>query len=107
MLHELKLTQPYFDDVASGKKNFELRRNDRDFYPGDYLALNEYTDDGYTGRFLLAMITYVLGRCDGLRDDYCILGIAPCHLGGKDVFLKMGMQNRISEADHGGESDAS
>ncbi|WP_156809739.1 DUF3850 domain-containing protein [Riemerella columbina] len=30
-LHKLKLKQPYFDDVFYGRKNFEVRKNDRNF----------------------------------------------------------------------------
>lgn len=38
-IHELKLDTKYFDDVASGKKTFEIRKNDRQFQVGDVLAL--------------------------------------------------------------------
>ncbi|MGY3710727.1 DUF3850 domain-containing protein [Lactococcus lactis subsp. lactis] len=37
--HELKLDIKYFDDVKSGKKKFEIRKNDRDFQVGDTLRL--------------------------------------------------------------------
>ncbi|MGF2004125.1 DUF3850 domain-containing protein [Lactococcus lactis] len=40
--HELKLDIKYFDDVKSGKKNFEIRKNDRDFQVGDVLELKAY-----------------------------------------------------------------
>lgn len=40
--HELKLDIKYFDDVKSGKKNFEIRKNDRDFQVGDVLKLRAY-----------------------------------------------------------------
>lgn len=29
--HELKIAPRWFNDVQSGRKNFEIRRNDRDF----------------------------------------------------------------------------
>lgn len=38
-IHELKLDIKYFDDVKSGKKNFEVRKNDRDFQVGDILKM--------------------------------------------------------------------
>lgn len=79
MLHELKLTQPYFDDVAKGDKSFEVRRFDRPFKVGDYLALNEYVDGKYTGRFMVAQIKNIL-REIGLLEEYCVLGIVPCRL---------------------------
>lgn len=40
--HELKLDINYFEDVKSGLKNFEIRRNDRDFRVGDILELKKY-----------------------------------------------------------------
>ncbi|WP_339012617.1 DUF3850 domain-containing protein [Lactococcus garvieae] len=41
-IHELKLDIKYFEDVKSGKKNFEIRKNDRDFQIGDVLELKAY-----------------------------------------------------------------
>lgn len=39
--HNLKLDAKYFDDVKSGKKNFEIRKNN-DFNVGDILELKLY-----------------------------------------------------------------
>lgn len=74
-VHEVKLSSNYFDDVLSGKKPFELRKNDRDYREGDYLILNEIDNDKLTGRKVKVQITYLLQGYDGLLDDYCILGI--------------------------------
>lgn len=41
--HELKLDSKFFDDVKSGKKNFEIRNNDRGFEIGDILELKSYS----------------------------------------------------------------
>lgn len=43
MIHQLKCEAKYFEDVCSGNKTFEVRKNDRGFHVGDYLALNELT----------------------------------------------------------------
>lgn len=40
--HELKLDIKYFDDVKTGKMNFNVRKNDRDFQVGDILELKAY-----------------------------------------------------------------
>ncbi|WP_282798853.1 DUF3850 domain-containing protein [Lactococcus lactis] len=45
--HELKLDIKYFNDVESGKKNFEIRKNDRDFKVGDILELKAYENGMY------------------------------------------------------------
>ena len=43
MIHQLKTEHNFFEDVISGKKTFEVRKNDRDFMVGDFLALKELT----------------------------------------------------------------
>lgn len=48
--HELKILPKWYVDVESSKKNFEIRRNDRDFKVGDTLILQEYEEGSYTGR---------------------------------------------------------
>lgn len=75
--HELKILPEWFNDVQSGKKNFEVRRADRNFKVGDYLLLKEWYRGKFTGRQLTRQIEYVY-RGDGtygLSEDYCILGI--------------------------------
>ena len=74
-VHELKLAAMYFKDVATGKKCFELRKNDRGFKTGDALRLNEYADGKETGRHIEADIVYMLEDYNGLQEGYCILGI--------------------------------
>ena len=56
-IHELKLAKMYYADVASGKKRFELRKNDRGFKVGDGLRLKEYTNGEETGRYIDALPT--------------------------------------------------
>lgn len=41
-IHELKLDIKYFDEVKNGHKNFEIRKNDRDYQIGDVLELKAY-----------------------------------------------------------------
>lgn len=40
--HELKTQPVFFDAVARGDKNFEARKNDRNFLTGDTLILRRY-----------------------------------------------------------------
>ena len=65
----------YIKDVATGKKSFELRKNDRGFKTGDALRLNEYADGKETGRHIEADIVYMLEDYSGLQEGFCILGI--------------------------------
>jgi hypothetical protein len=73
---DLKIVQPHFDDVASGRKKAELRKDDRDFAVGDMLILREWTGTEYTGRKISATITHILKDCGfGLAEGYVILSI--------------------------------
>lgn len=74
MLHELKILPEYFKEVISGRKTFELRKNDRNFQVGDKVLLKEWNLKEYTGRECEVMITYILHDYDffGLEKDYCI-----------------------------------
>ena len=76
VLHELKILPKYYDEVISGKKRFELRKDDRDFQVGDTVSLKEFEDGKYSGREKRFNIKYILRNCPeyGLKDGYCILG---------------------------------
>ena len=74
-IHEVKISSIYFDDVAAGIKNFELRKNDRGYKVGDILKLNEVKSGKETGRFIKAKIEYTLEEHTGLQEGYCILSI--------------------------------
>lgn len=76
MRHTLKTDSCYFQEVASGNKTFELRKNDRNFQPGDTLILQEYDGKQFTGREISCDVPYVFpGGQFGLSEDYCILSI--------------------------------
>lgn len=75
--HDIKILPQYYEDVISGKKSFEIRKNDRDYKVGDVFVLREWdSDHGYTGRSYANVIKYVLKDCPeyGLQDGYCIFG---------------------------------
>lgn len=56
-----KIWPEYFDEVASGKKKFELRLNDFEINEGDVLLLEEWDPKTkkYTGRNIEKRVTYV------------------------------------------------
>lgn len=76
MEHHLKTLPEYFEDVAAGRKPFEVRRDDRPFAVGDTLLLEEWDGTTYTGRTARVAVTYVL-RGEYCRGGYCIMGIKP------------------------------
>ena len=85
MIHAVKVTPKYFNDVTGGNKTFEVRKNDRGYLVGDYLALNEYEQKAgvpdqncYTGKSALFIIRYVLDDPAYCKKGYVVLGLEPC-----------------------------
>lgn len=73
--HDLKVLPEFFEDILSGKKNFELRKDDRGYQVGDAFLLREWTPEhGYTGRAYANRIDQILRDCPeyGLMDGYII-----------------------------------
>lgn len=73
--HQIKIGSSFFEDVCSGKKNFELRKNDRDYREGDILEMMEFEYGKVTGNAVKALVTYLLEDYTGLEEGYCIMGI--------------------------------
>jgi hypothetical protein len=77
-VHSLKTVQPYFNDVASGAKKFEVRHDDRNFQVNDVLILKEYDPKNHTctGKILVAKVTYILRDYTfGMLPDHVVMGI--------------------------------
>lgn len=45
MIHALKILPEFFKAMAAGTKSFEVRKNDRPYHTGDYVALNEWNSE--------------------------------------------------------------
>jgi Domain of unknown function (DUF3850) len=77
-VHELKTLKPYFQDVYSGVKKFEVRFNDRNFQVNDLLGLEEFDDatQTYTGRYIIRRVTYILSDPMFVKDGFVIMGLA-------------------------------
>lgn len=75
-VHDIKIATSYYEDIVSGKKSFELRKNDRGYKEGDSIKMLEFDDGKHTGRTIDADIIYLLEEYTGLQEGYCILGIA-------------------------------
>lgn len=73
--HDLKILPEYFKEVLSGKKPFEIRKNDRNFEVNDLIVLHEYDAErqSYTGRFVKRQITYVTDYAQ--KGNYVVLGL--------------------------------
>lgn len=73
--HHLKIAKMFFDAVDTGKKSFELQKNDRNYQIGDILELHEMSDGEETGRATEKQVIYILEGFKGLEEGYCILGL--------------------------------
>lgn len=85
----LKIRPEYFEAVKSGKKTFEVRRNDRGFKVGDIVVLREIDAlDNYqfTGRRIEVEITYILDDAEYCKPGFVIFGFKI--LGPKDLCKK-------------------
>lgn len=74
--HRLKIAKMFFDTVDTGKKSFELQKNDRNYQIGDILELHEMSNGEETGRVTEKQVIYVLEGFKGLEEGYCILGLS-------------------------------
>ncbi|EOB3407703.1 ASCH/PUA domain-containing protein [Enterococcus hirae] len=71
--HELKILPEYFEAVTSGRKRFEIRKNDRDYKVGDLLYLREWNGENFTGDSYKAEVTYITDYAQ--KDGYVVMGI--------------------------------
>ena len=77
MVHRLKIHPDYFEEVAEGRKAFEIRKDDRNYNRGDVLELEEFSDGEYTGRACAKSVSYCLRHASeyGLKKGYVILSL--------------------------------
>ena len=95
-VHHLKIWPQYFQALQDGSKNFDVRRDDRNFRVGDFIVFEEFNPDGfgqehgesigeYTGRQINRQIIYVLPGgpvtgtppVRGIRQGFAVLGLKP------------------------------
>lgn len=90
-VHKLKCWPEEFEAISRGLKTCEIRRNDRDYQPGDVLRLQEFDpygnrpmmalddDPRYTGRALEVFVRHLArgGRppLDFLSDGIVVMSI--------------------------------
>ena len=88
MEHELKTDPLPWEDIAAGRKTFEVRRDDRGYEVGDvlFLAKTRYTAaemaEGkpleYTGAWQRVGVQHLLrGPAYGIPDGFVVMSIRP------------------------------
>ncbi len=75
MIHELKVWPEEYQLLQIGTKEFEVRKNDRNFEAGDSLNLREWDPKTalYTGRWMIRRISYMIQGKFGLPEDVCVM----------------------------------
>lgn len=77
-IHKLKTWPGHFSALKRGIKQFEIRKNDRDFQVEDELLLEEFQpcEKLYTNRILHRKVTYIVRSEEmGLEPGYVIMSI--------------------------------
>lgn len=74
-IHTLKCVLEPFQKKWEGNKNWEFRKNDRDYKVGDILIEQEYnpTDNSFTGREIKEKVVYILYEGFGIPEGHCIM----------------------------------
>lgn len=85
-VHKLKILPEYYKAQIEGNKNFEIRKNDRDYKVGDKLVLKEYDPKAkeFTGQSFITEITFITDYQQ--KDGYVVLGTKDLAL---DVYRRM------------------
>ena len=65
--HVIKIWPDYFCAVSLGRKTFEIRKNDRDYLPGDYVVMREW--DPMTRKYTGWQITATIGWMTTVNAD--------------------------------------
>jgi Domain of unknown function (DUF3850) len=80
----LKTWPQFYEEIITGRKSFEVRKNDRGFACGDILVLQEwepptkFSQGGYTGRQTSRRVDYLLpGGQFGVEPGYVVMAISP------------------------------
>ena len=92
--HKLKCWGIFYDDIVCGRKTFEIRKNDRQFQPGDTITLIEIdeTTGAELGKRSDYEIRYTLGGGQfGLEKGYIAMSIRP-------VAFETGLLHQLKEA---------
>lgn len=68
--HDLKIYSNHFEEIRLGRKNFEIRKNDRNFNIGDDFILREFDGTITTERYLIGKITDIFDISDVFGEGY-------------------------------------
>lgn len=89
-VHDLKCLNQYFREVWAGRKKFELRLNDRDYRPGDYIVLSDYDEHlGVLGPWMAFSVAALEMICEHAVLSLSRLGAYGVHALGRREHIRM------------------
>lgn len=77
-VQELKICPEFMEAQLNGLKNFEIRKNDRNFEVNDMLWLREWSNGEYTGRNTSVSVTFITDYKQ--MPGYVVLSTRPVQL---------------------------
>ncbi len=72
-MHFLKSLPEYYHRVENGEKNFEIRKNDRDFQVGDAVVLQLWTPGAFKGPQIMKVIGHI--STYEQQPGYCVFSL--------------------------------
>ena len=81
MIHRIKILEPYADAIVEGRKNFEVRLNDRGYNTGDQVRYEVICKGIPVMNHSLSKKTYDITYVHsglGLEHGYVVFGIKEC-----------------------------
>lgn len=86
-VHVLKTWPESFQAIWTGKKTFEIRKNDRDFRDRDILLLREWSkESGYSGHTMRVRVIYLAIGTWGLPKDLAVMSIVKFDSSSNEIF---------------------
>lgn len=85
-VQELKIVPEFMEAQLNGLKNFEIRKNDRNFEVNDMLWLREWSNGEYTGRSASVSVTFITDYKQ--MPGYVVLSTRPVQLDTKKIVGK-------------------
>lgn len=85
-VQELKIEPEFMEAQLNGLKNFEIRKNDRNFEVNDMLWLREWSNGEYTGRSISVSVTFITDYKQ--MPGYVVLSTRPVQLDTKKIVGK-------------------
>jgi len=73
MTHIIKIHPMHLKDHYHNNKNFEIRRDDRNYKTGDRIEMREYFKDSYSGVTLTKKIAFISDYEQ--RNNFVVLGL--------------------------------